>query len=89
MAESLNATHAMLTWNPPPPEHQNGVIDFYVISIIVNSTGQELTHMSMYNGTVIGPLHPFYTYTFSIAAQTVDVGPFTIPVTLKMPEAGN
>jgi receptor-type tyrosine-protein phosphatase Q len=86
-AESLNATHAMLAWDPPPPEHQNGLIELYIIHITVTDTGKELQHMSVYNSTVIGPLHPFYTYKFSIAAQTVAVGPFTTPVAVKMPEA--
>ena len=89
VAESLNATHAMLVWDPPPPEHQNGLIELYIIHIMVAGTGDELQHMSVYNNTVIGPLHPFYTYKFSIAAYTVDVGPFTSPVSLKMPESGS
>ena len=79
----------MLAWDPPPPEHQNGLIELYIIHITVTDTGKALQHMSVYNSTVIGPLHPFYTYKFSIAAQTVAVGPFTTPVAVKMPEAGS
>ena len=37
---------------------------------------------------VIENLHPLYTYRFSIAAQTVAVGPFSDPIVLQMPEAG-
>ena len=85
LVESLNATHAMLAWNPPLPEHQNGLIDFYIIHVMVIDTGDELQHTSVFNSTVIGPLHPFYTYKFSIAAHTV---PFTTPISLQMPEAG-
>ena len=88
VAESLNATYALLAWNPPPPEHQNGLIELYRIAVTVTDTGEEFQVQSMYNSTVIGPLHPFYTYKLSIAAQTVEVGPFTSPVVLKMPEAG-
>lgn len=87
-AESLNATHALLSWDPPPPEHQNGVIEQYHITIKVTETGELLQRFSTYNSTVIGQLHPFYTYMFSVAAQTVAVGPFSSQITLKMPEAG-
>ena len=88
VVESLNATHALLAWEPPPPEHQNGIIELYNITVMAADTGERLQHVSVYNSTIIGPLHPFYTYKFSIAAHTVDVGPFTTPVILKMPEAG-
>ena len=47
-------------------------------------------HLPLINGTsmVIRDLHPFYTYRFSIAAQTVAVGPFSNSTVLQMPEAG-
>lgn len=88
VAESLNATNAFLSWDPPPPEHQNGVIEQYHITITVTETGEMLKHLSTYNSTVIGQLHPFYTYMFSVAAETVAVGPYSSQISLKMPEAG-
>ena len=33
-------------------------------------------------------LHPFYIYWFSVAAYTVDLGPFTEPLMLQMPQDG-
>ena len=88
VAEPLNATRALLLWEPPPPEHQNGVIEQYHITIKVNETGEVLQHFSTYTTTIISQLHPFYTYMFSVAAQTVAVGPYSSDISLKMPEAG-
>ena len=88
VAEPLNATHALLLWEPPPPEHQNGVIEQYHITIEVNEIGEVFQHFSTYTTTIIAQLHPFYTYMFSVAAQTVAVGPYSSDISLKMPEAG-
>ena len=38
--------------------------------------------------TTLTDLHPFYTYSISVAAETVDIGPFTAEVTAQMPEDG-
>ena len=78
----------MLSWDPPLPEHQNGPIGLYHITTTSTDTDEELHNTSTETWAVIGPLHPFYTYKFSVAAETVDVGPFTTPVVLQMPEAG-
>ena len=37
---------------------------------------------------IISSLHPFYIYWFSVAAFTVDLGPFTEPSELQMPQDG-
>jgi len=84
-ANSINATHALLVWDPPPPEHQNGIIQAYIIMITVVDINEIVQEFSMGNTTVLGPLHPFYTYKFSIAAQTIGLGPYSSPISLKMP----
>ena len=89
VAVPLNATHTLVVWEPLPPDHQNGPIGLYHITITVIDIDEQLQDVSTDISTVLGPLHPFYTYKFSIAAETVQVGPFTSPITLKMPEAGN
>ena len=33
-------------------------------------------------------LHPFFTYTFRVAAFTVGVGPYTAPIIITLPESG-
>ena len=88
IANSINDTHALLVWDPPPPEHQNGIIQVYIIMITVVDTNELAQEHSVDNTTVLGPLHPFYTYKFSIAAQTIGLGPYSSSITLKMPPAG-
>ena len=88
VALAVNATYVYLSWDPPLPDHRNGLIEVYHIAITETDTDEELQYISVYNNTLIEPLHPYYTYKFSVAAVTVDVGPFTSQVTLQMPEAG-
>ena len=85
----MDARSVQLSWAPPPPQHWNGIIIGYVIRVIGVHTDEDY-HLPLTNGTsmVIRDLHPFYTYRFSIAAQTVATGPFSIPIALQMPEAG-
>ena len=33
-------------------------------------------------------LHPFYTYSCAVAAETVAVGPYTFPITVQLSEEG-
>ena len=42
------------------------------------------------NATVfaVDDLHPYYHYNVSVAAMTVDIGPFSFQVKVHMPEAG-
>ena len=86
--ESINATHALLVWGPPPPDQQNGIISHYILKVVGIDTDERFNYSSNHNTTMIGSLHPFYSYTFSIAAYTVKVGPFSTPVILQMPSAG-
>ena len=49
---------------------------------MMNNYVTDSTHITL------ADLHPFYTYSCSVAAETVDVGPFTVAVTAQMPEDG-
>ena len=89
MVMAVNATYANLSWDPPPPEHQNGLIELYHIAITEADTNKQLLHTSTDETTLIGLLHPYYTYKISVAAETVEIGPFTSQVSLKMPQAGS
>ena len=87
---ALNATHIYLTWDPPPPDQLNGIIQGYRINIIELETGE----MSQYTASAdntnanIGPLHPHYGYNFSIVAFTiVGNGPVTY-IVIQTAEAG-
>ena len=89
-AEVLNPNVVFLTWSPPLPDQQNGVIRHYLISQYETSTGilTNYTQEGDHTDLVIGSLHAYYEYQFTIAAQTVQLGPFSNPVAVTTFEAG-
>ena len=84
----INSTALVLTWQPPPPEQRNGVITRYVINITGLSEARQEPYVLYTTKTnvVVGSLHPSYTYTCKVAAETnVGPGPFSITVA-QLPE---
>ena len=49
---------------------------------MTNHYATDNTHITL------ADLHPFYTYSCSVAAETIDIGPFTAELTTQMPEDG-
>ena len=85
---ALNSTHVYLSWDPPPPDEINGVIQGYRINITELDTGDMLQHTAEDSNATIGSLHPHYTYNFTIAAFTlIGNGPTTY-VVIRTAEAG-
>ena len=84
----INSTAIVLRWQPPPPEHRNGVITRYVINITGLSEARQEPYVlyTTKTNTVVGSLHPSYTYTCKVAAETnVGPGPFSTTVA-QLPE---
>lgn len=76
-----------LTWIPPLEQEQNGFIEEYVINI--TREGNSLDQVvSVMTSLAISNLSPYTNYSFSVAAVTVGVGPFSPEVTVTMPEHG-
>ena len=65
-----------------------GTIQNYVIAIHEVETGRNFTAHSNTTQVTLEPLHPYYTYMCSIAAETVGRGPFSEHITIQLPEAG-
>ena len=84
-----NITTLALSWQPPSPENQNGIIVHYTVNITEMETGRVLSLTAM-NTTMLRVhlLHPFYTYTCIVAAVTIGLGPYSTPVVIQMPEDG-
>ena len=89
-ADVLNSTAVFLQWSPPTLDQQNGVIRKYHIRQFETVTGIVTRYMRGGNFTelLIGSLHAYYQYQFTIAAETVEQGPFSNPVTVTTLEAG-
>ena len=78
-ASVFNSSAVSLRWRPPSLNSQNGIIVKYTIRLLERAT--ENTHIINTDGPhtemFITSLHPHYIYEFSVAAQTVDIGPFS------------
>ena len=75
-----------LTWDAPPYESQNGIISQYVIRILENDTGITTLFYSNTTTMTVNDLHPYYVYKCSVAAETIDIGPYTAVLTLQLDE---
>ena len=86
--EEFTSDSISLSWNPPPFEEQNGLIRQYFITITRNDTEMSFQQTSNATETTIQSVHPFSTYIIAVAAETIDVGPFTEGITVRLPEDG-
>ena len=87
---TVNPTTVLMTWQPPPPEHQNGIITAYVVHVSLEDNDTIVQHYttSSLNVTLVG-LHPFSTYMVLVAAETdVGRGPFSSGLRVYTPEDG-
>ena len=74
---AISSTSIRLTWEPPRPADQNGVIQAYNITITEVVTGRMMYFRQggMNFLFTVNSLHPYYTYQCSIAAETIGLGP--------------
>lgn len=88
--EVIGATSFYLRWLPPPDEHHNGVIQEYRAICIELATGREIILRTAGNETEVlfEGLHPAYLYNCTVAAVTVDEGPFSAHIGVMTEEAG-
>ena len=84
----LNSTLVYLSWLPPNEDQHNGDIRHYNIWIVEHHSGREFQLNSTNITTIYASLHPAYTYSFTVAAVTVELGPYSDPAIATMPEDG-
>ena len=78
----------VLTWNPPAVQYHNGVIRGYKVNISEIGTDVFQHFDTPITSIVVPSLHPFYNYRCTVAAYTVDVGPYTPFLQIQMPTDG-
>ena len=83
-----NSRAIFCTWDPPPQDHQNGVIIEYRINVTEIITGRVFVRLSTMTSLELTSLHPNYEYQWVVTAVTIDVGPYTSVVTIRTPEDG-
>ena len=83
---------AVVSWNSPPSEHQNGIIIYYLLLItqeqfnisdrVINTTSDATSY------TVAG-LEEYNNYTCRVSAATrIGPGPYSAPIYFNTPEDG-
>ena len=86
---AVDSESIFLQWNPPPFEHQNGIIRNYIINATEVDTGVQFRSINTVNTQyTLRSLHPYYTYQFVISAVTVAPGPPTIAFSIQTNQDG-
>lgn len=76
LVEVEDSQTLFLSWEPPSPEQQNGIIRQYTVTVIASNTGAVVTTVTVVATTLrVSGLDPFTNYTCSVAAYTVGTGP--------------
>ena len=88
IATPLDSRTLHITWQPPVEEEKNGIIRRYVINITELNSGNDFQLENATTEITVQNLHPFYRYSYSVAAETVALGPFTPGSIFEMPEDG-
>ena len=83
---TVNSTTIQVTWAPPAPEHQNGIITLYNINVTVSETKSNFILNTSTTSLNVTGLHPHYTYTFAVTAVTIRPGTYSEPQTITTPE---
>ena len=93
---SIPTPSVTLTWDPPIPEHQNGIITSYVVTVQNVGTGIVSHSSTSLERFVLSTLTPGSVYRVMVAAQTnvgsgpsSDVFPVQIIIGSKFRNSGN
>ena len=86
---AINASSLRLSWEEPQAEEQNGVITSYVINTTALEIGEQSSFTTAGTSIELYNLHPFYTYSVTMAAATVNgTGPYSAVFTIQLPPDG-
>ena len=83
---SLDSRTLLLSWSPPLVEDRNGVTRMYIVNLTEEETGRKFHFETELITLNLTSMHPFYHYSWSVAAYTVGIGPYSNPLTVQMPE---
>ena len=70
------------------PERINGLIRRYIVSVTELETGTTEQFFTVEDNITIRGRHPFYRYSYVVAAVTIGQGPYSASSIIHMPEAG-
>ena len=86
---AIGSTRADFVWLPPSPGETNGIVIGYIVQITGQDSNERLELLTNATDIQVVDLHPFYSYVFTVAAQTeAGDGPFSSVVYFQMRTAG-
>ena len=86
---AINASSLRLSWEEPLAEEQNGIIASYTVNSTELETGDRSSLTTAETSIDLQDLHPFFTYSVTIAAATViGSGPYSSVFTVQLPPDG-
>ncbi len=89
LAATVNGPRSItLTWQALQEQDRNGIIQRYIIRLHTNGSDDVLELHSTTVEAVVNDLHPFTTYFCTVAAETIERGPFTDPEVVLTEEDG-
>ena len=88
--EALSSSSVRMVWSAPDPENQNGIIRHYLVVVRgLQDGGDRLMFSVVGNELIVSFLRPFSDYECSVAAVTVERGPYSLPVSTQTLQDGN
>ena len=86
---SIGSTRADFEWLPPLLGETNGIVTGYIVQITGQDSDERFELFTNMTRIQVTNLRPFYSYVFTVAAQTVaGDGPFSQVVYFQMRAAG-
>ena len=78
----------VVDWEPPHSDFHNGVIREYLLEVSLEGGRPGIIYRATSPPAFIDSLHPDYDYTVSVAAHTVETGPYSPPLHFQTLEDG-
>ena len=88
VAVALTSRSIRVTWEAPEEDRQNGVIQRYMIMVMVQQTRTSISLNTTATSITIPDLHPAYDHSIEVAAVTISVGPYSAAISLVTPDDG-
>jgi len=85
---SLGSDSILLSWDAPLLSERNGRIQYYLVNVTEQETGNTFGHVSLRTNFTLFGLHPYYNYRVTTTAVTVGPGPSTSPVVITTDQDG-
>ena len=79
----INSTALNISWENPPADQINGIIEYYSVKVHVSDTAEDFLFTPSTKSIILDGLHPYYTHTVFVAAVTVAIGPYSAAESAK------